>query len=234
MLTATAPALPTCPPATSRPCESCRRHPARHTLSWPDATFELCQECIPTDLLDLAVPIAPAGKTSGRPLTPAPDARGLPSADREVFRCAAHTLLTSQPAPRGQRLTVDGGCDVVAALILATGGTVDENGRPTPPAERPAAQLLQHVLAALADHLAAQPWDGDPVALIDAWQASPEVSSRNGAAMMRTLADTSDAARSASSSTPARAGAATSWGSGTVRRPGTCSGVTGVLTRLHH
>lgn len=126
-----------------------------------------------------------ARTTSPHELAPPPP----PPAVGEVLRAAACIVTTSRPARKGPRLTADGACDVVAALTLAVGGTVDETGRPAAPEERPAAQLLRQVLTRLASHLAAQAWDDDPVPLIDAWQASPDATGRSAATTLRALAD---------------------------------------------
>ena len=42
---------PTARPHAGRPCESCQRSPALFVLTWPDTRFELCQVCVPADLV---------------------------------------------------------------------------------------------------------------------------------------------------------------------------------------
>ena len=56
MLTpAQAPALPlVTPPLHGRLYESCRLHRARLVVSWPDAQFEVCLDCVPAPLLSEA------------------------------------------------------------------------------------------------------------------------------------------------------------------------------------
>lgn len=114
-------------------------------------------------------------------------------AEREVLRAAARTVLTSPPSPRGRRLSRNGGCDVVAALVLAAGGAVDQTGRPTDPTERAAAELLRRALRRVADQVAGcatgRTWTGDPVVLIDAWQAHPGLSRSARAAVLTAAAD---------------------------------------------
>lgn len=199
-------------------CDSCETRPAVASLSWPDTpAFLVCWDCVPPHLVHLTRPCparpgrpAPAAAPSSPgPAAAAPSAtisrKRRPSRttsvnpmlsgafEREVLLGAARTVVTSRPAPRGRRLTCDGGCDVLAALTLAAGGTVNEAGRPTPPSEPQPARHLRRVLAHLADQLSGcavgRSWAGDPVELIDAWQASPELSAQTMAATLQTLAE---------------------------------------------
>ena len=82
---------------------------------------------------------------------------------------------------------------MLTALTLAAGGAVDEAGRAVPPAEPAAAKQLRRVLVDLADRLsgctAGRSWNGDPVELIDAWQASPGLTGQRVASTLQALAD---------------------------------------------
>lgn len=147
----------------------------------------------------------------------------MEGAEGDVLRAAAHTVLTSPPSTRGRRLSCDGGCDVVAALVLAYGGAVDEFGRPADPTERPAVRLLRKALHRLADQLAGcapgRPWDGDPVALIDAWQADRSLTRSARAAALGEAAERPPAWPSSSTTSAAKAVRKHSDGSAVPRRP---------------
>lgn len=167
MLTVVQPSPPQQMKARST-CESCQRRPACVTLRWPDASFDVCQNCAA--------------------LAPPLEVTLLTEAAREVLLTAARTLTTSRFAARGLRLTSDGDCDVVAAVMLAAGGAINESGRLLPLEEQPAARVYREALTQLARHLAQRTWPDDPVLLIDAWQAGPDVNGPIAVATIRAAA----------------------------------------------
>ena len=89
MLThAKAPAPPlVVPPVRSRLCESCRLHQARLMVSWRDAQFRVCLDCIPTSLHADAL-TSGENRSAALPRRPAPQITvvDIPSAREATCR----------------------------------------------------------------------------------------------------------------------------------------------------